>query len=453
MSHLPQAVGVPAPETRAKAHIAILEGVGVEPTPPVAGAAFDPSRPTRAVLQGSSGSIRFDDGLLSKHVLFLGSIGTGKTNAMMQLVRSLRQSATQDDVFVIFDTKGDFYDRFYADGDAVISNHPDEHAGGVVWNLFADVRLSAAEDRGDDVFEVASTVFGEHLSRSAQNYFFAAGAKDIFAAVVEAMSRGGDGHTNADLRTQLEASNEGIAGLLATYPELAGAARYLEGKGNSRDSIRAFLQQTVNAAFSGAFRMPGSFSVRDFIRRRGGRVLFIEYDIAVGSRLLPVYRVLMDMAIKEALGLGRAGAGGNVFFVMDEFALLPELQHISDGINFGRSLGLKFVVGTQNVDQVIHAYGPEMGRAILSGFGTIFAFRLMDETSRELVRQRFGTNRKQIRTEMAVRSQGLHQELITGNVIEDWFLSSLTVGNSIVSLPEGPPFFFPFSEFGEAGRP
>ncbi len=43
-------------------------------------------------------------------------------------------------------------------------------------------------------------------------------------------------------------------------------------------------------------------------------------------------------------------------------------------------LGLKFLVGTQNVNQVRNAYGGEAGASILSGFGTVFAFRLMDDS-------------------------------------------------------------------------
>ena len=93
----------------------------------------------------------------------------------------------------------------------------------------------------------------------------------------------------------------------------------------------------------------------------------------------------MDLAIKEALGLPRRGGTGSVYLILDEFALLPELSHISDGVNFGRSLGLKFIVGTQNIDQVLHAYGPEIGRTILSGFGSVFAFRPMDDASRNLI--------------------------------------------------------------------
>ena len=142
-----------------------------------------------------------------------------------------------------------------------------------------------------------------------------------------------------------------------------------------------------------------------------------------------------------------SGSRGSVFFVLDEFALLPQLSHISTGINFGRSLGLKFIAGTQNVSQVLKAYGAESGASILSGFGTVLAFRLMDDASRDLVRQRFGANRKQITTYAHVRSEGVQQVVVMGNVIEDWVLSGLALGQCIVSLPEGDPFFFAVQEY------
>jgi type IV secretory pathway TraG/TraD family ATPase VirD4 len=131
-----------------------------------------------------------------------------------------------------------------------------------------------------------------------------------------------------------------------------------------------------------------------------------------------------------------------VFFVLDEFALLPQLSHIGNGINFGRSLGLKFLAGTQNMSQVIEAYGAEGGASILAGFGTVLAFRLTDDASRDLVRRRFGVNRKQITTNAHVRSEGVQQLVVTGNVIEDWVLSDLGRGECIVALPDGGPFFF-----------
>lgn len=439
-----------APEDQAWAKVSLLEGMTVQAPPRDVGPPNN-GQAMRAMVPGTSANIWFDDAYLGRHVLFLGGIGTGKSNAMYQLLEWIRKRSTgNDDVFVIFDTKGDFLGRFYQPGDAVISSTPDQDEGGVRWNLFSDLGSDQSE-RGEQVHEIAATVFSGALDQASDNIFFAMGARDIFAAVTEAMSREGKQYSNADLRSRLELPAEELMELLSHNADLAGTARYLEGD-RSPEDILAFLQQTLNRSFSGVFRLPGDFSVREFIRRKAGRALFIEYDIASGSRLLPVYRVLIDMAIKEALGLGRRGRPGSVFFVLDEFALLPELSHISNGINFGRSLGLKFIVGTQNVNQVLKAYGGEVGSSILSGFGTVFAFRLMDDASRGLVRQRFGANRKQITTRAHVRSEGVQQLVVTGNVIEDWVLSDLAPGQCIVSLPDGAPFFFGVQEYRPAQR-
>lgn len=428
-----------------RAWIEVLEGQTVNVAPRVVGAEFDPHKPIRAALAGTDSAIRFDDQLLSKHVLFLGSIGSGKTNGMQHLFASLRTNAQPDDVFVVFDTKGDFLEGFYQDGDRVITNQPEPREGRVIWNIFRDLYGAGAE-RVDEGFEIATTIFGEELGSAGDNFFFAAAARDVFAAVLETMARGDPAHqSNRELRQQLEASQAELWNLVRAHDDLAGVRHYLAGEGNTAKSVLAFLQQAVRSAFSGVFRESGDFSVRDFVRAKGGTALFVEYDIARGAVLLPVYRVLLDLAIKEALG--RSRAGGSVFFLMDEFALLPSLGHLSDGVNFGRSLGLKFIVGSQNVAQVYASYGHEIGTSILSGLGTVFAFRLMDAASRDFVRQRFGANRKHVTTEFAVRFRGLQELVLDGNVIEDWDLSTLTVGSTIASLPEGDPFYFKFREW------
>jgi hypothetical protein len=394
------------------------------------------------------------DKLVETNILFLGGIGSGKTNAMKHLVRQFRDKNGPDDVFVFFDAKGDFLKHFYRAGDATISSTPAADRGGVVWNIFRDLAHDPRQ-RVEEGFEIASTIFSDELESAAQNMFFAAAARDVFAGVLELMAAGqppGAGWSNKELREKLEGSAEELLELFEGSASLAGTARYLEG-GPYVESILAFLQLTLRKAFSGIFRERGDFSIRDFIRRRGGRALFIEYDISVGSSLLPVYRVLMDMALKEALGFGRqrlrtaAEVPDNFYFVLDEFALLPRLSHIGDGINFGRELGLRFLVATQNVSQVFHGYPGGAGESILSGFGTLLAFRLADEASRTLVRQRYGTNRKQISTYAPVRHEGVRQTLVTGNVIEDWHMSGLERGQCIALLPQESPFLLKFNEF------
>ena len=132
---------------------------------------------------------------------------------------------------------------------------------------------------------------------------------------------------------------------------------------------------------------------------------------------------------------------------MDEFALVPGLSHVEAGVNFGRSLGLKFILGIQNVGQVLHAYEEARGGSILSGFATLFAFRLFDQLSRNFVAERYGANRKLVRFDSALRSRGVTEHIADGKVIEDWDMSALHQGQSIACLPVGPPFRFQFRQY------
>ncbi len=166
--------------------------------------------------------------------------------------------------------------------------------------------------------------------------------------------------------------------------------------------------------------------------------------------LTPIYRLLLDMALKEALG--RKKSEGNVWFIIDEFRLIPNLQHIDDGVNFGRSLGAKFVIGVQNIEQVFHAYGESLARSILSGFSTTIAFKVNDITTRQFIQQLFGKNRKKEIYMSSVAARGIVEQVRESNVVEDWDITNLPLGRAIIGLPEQEPFYFQFEKFALTTR-
>ena len=205
------------------------------------------------------------------------------------------------------------------------------------------------------------------------------------------------------------------------------------------------LQQLIREIFVGNFRKAGDLSLRKAIRKKGGRIIFIEYDLGIGGMLTPIYRLMLDMAIKEALC--RKKSEGNVWFIIDEFRLIPHLQHIDDGVNFGRSLGAKFIIGVQNVEQVFHAYEEALARSVLSGFLTTIAFRVNDTTTRNYIQQLFGKNRKKDVYMATVQSRGVIEQVRDANVVEDWDIANLPVGRAIVGLPGLEPFYFQFKKY------
>lgn len=404
---------------------------------------------------GQKAYLPFDEELLSRHLMFLGGIGTGKTNAISQLIQQLQQNLTTNDVMIVFDSKGDFYQEFYRPGiDVVISNdNKAVGSNGMVnyWNVFAEVERD--DHMEENIVEIAKTLFHEKLEKT-QQVFFPNAAKDLFSAVLFHCCRDqqNQGFNNRDLRQYFDgASVADLQNLLSLHPDLMAMRSYIDGEDSPQSlGVLSELQQMVREIFIGNFRKEGNLSIRQLVRQKGGRIIFIEYDLGIGGMLTPIYRLMFDMAIKEALS--RSKSEGNVYFIADEFKLLPNLQHVDDAVNFGRSLGVKFLIGIQNVEQIYEAYGSanggsERAKSLLSGFSTSICFRVNDAESRKFIQNLYGKNRKKETYMPAVASRGLVEQVRDGYVLEDWDMTTLPIGQAVIGLPGYEPFLFAFDRF------
>lgn len=382
--------------------------------------------------------------LLSQHLMLIGGIGSGKTNTFNQLLQNIIPQLTAKDVMIIFDTKGDFYNEFYKPGDIVISNDSTARgsSGTDYWNIINE--LEDNRHLMENVIEVANALFAEKMKNTGDS-FFPNAAKDIVTAVL---------YHFAVNKNKIKANNESLSGcfkkstqewysaLLNSYPQFSAMNSYIPADAPGQAlGVLAEIQQTVRQIFVGNFAKAGTLSIRDLVRKKGGKKIFIEYDIGVGGMLTPIYSLLFDLAIKEALC--RAKSDGNVFFVVDEFKLLPNLQHIDDAVNFGRSLGIKFMIGIQNTDQIIEAYDENMAMNIFSGFLNQFAFKVNDHSTRNYIKERAGQNRKCT----VLKTTTVQESIETANVVEDWDVARLELGEAIVMLNNSPPFKFKFKEF------
>lgn len=394
---------------------------------------------------GKSANFPLSDDLLSKHLLFIGGIGMGKTNGIFQILSQLREHMTSDDVMVIFDTKGDFYETFYRQGDIVISN--DEKATGSqgkdYWNIFEEI--NAGVNTEEEIVEIARALFYERSSKSSQP-FFPNAARDLFSGVMLHFHRMGGEKNNAVLRNFLDQTPSAeMRAILQQHQDLKAMTSYIaDDRSPQTQGVISELQQHLREIFIGNFRKEGSLSIRQAIRAKQGRLVFVEYDLGIGGMLTPIYQLMLDMAIKEALS--RKKSDGNVWFIIDEFRLIPNLQHIDDGINFGRSMGAKFIIGVQNIEQVFHAYGEAQAHSILSGLLTTVAFRVNDAATRKFIQELLGKNRKKEVFMSSVSSRGIVEQIREANVVEDWEIANMRVGEAIINTPGYEPFMFHFDK-------
>jgi len=383
--------------------------------------------------------------------LYLGSIGTGKSNAIFQITEQVQESLTEDDILIIFDTKGDFLEKFQKPNSVIISNDMTACSGSKTdyWNIFNE--LTDDENLEENITEIATTLFYHQLTDNNQK-FFPNAARDIFSAILYLLKTESyiEHLDNAYLRTWFDLNGiEEIKANLFSSEKTKAFMSYLGGADNDQSNqaigVLSELQQLIRSIFIGNFKKSGELSIKSLIKQSQAKTIFIEYDLAVGNMLTPIYRLLLDLAIKEALS--RKKNKGNVWFIIDEFKLIPHLQHIDDAINFGRSLGVKLILGCQNVEQLYQVYGEHKARSILSGLSTNIVFRLNDGASREYVQDTFGSNRKMEIFESNISSRGLSENIISAHVVEDWDITNLQLGEAIIGMPNLEPFIFKFDKY------
>lgn len=424
---------------------------------------YQPSGDTpRYFFRDSSTSqiMAIDETSVFKNILLLGGAGSGKTNVMNQIVAQARRwnsRSREDSVFLIFDTKGDFisHQGFFQPGDYVLANHRDYRDRSVIWNIFPEILADGnnPQDIENNAREIAGVYFRDRGSKMQP--FFANAARDIFAAtLIYFIRRSRDNpsvwrsNLNNEYLTRflLHYDARELMSFFSMYPDLRGLSSYVgDGTSNQALGVLGELRSMLYECFQGRFAAkagPGQrdFSIRQAVRDKGGHAIFILYDLSIGETLSPVYRLLIDLALKEALG---GQPNGRVHLFLDELKLLPRLQHLEDALNFGRSKRVSIAAGLQSVSQITAAYEEAVGKDILAGFGSVFAFRLNDAASRTYISDLYGKNLTAYRYQNAGNQQ-LDRER-DGHTVEDWDLLALRPGHAVVGLAsqnEPFPFFF-----------
>ena len=392
--------------------------------------------------------------IMSKHILMSGGTGSGKTNAFYHILGQLRNKITNDDVIIVFDTKGDYHKHFGRVGDIVLGNSTVYKNKSVKWNVYREILSDGwdIEDIENNVHEIAWSVFRNAIDKS-KDPFFPNAARDLFAGILLCMMETGANNieyrkknfNNAALKQSLDrATVMDVKALLEAHPRYASVASYIgDGKNGQALGVYAEMLGNVRKILTGVFADTGSFSIRNFVREKKAKVFFVEYDLAMGDMLSAMYSLLIDLALKEVLG--RTSHVGSVYLFCDEFRLLPYLQHIDDGVNFGRSLGLKIIAGIQSVNQLTELYGEAKGKNILAGFSSVFAFRANDPDTRRYITDLYGENI--ILEQRKTLGNGIMEEEKRAHVVEDWDIRNLNLGEAIIGLPFCEPFQFQFDLF------
>lgn len=394
--------------------------------------------------------------IMSTHILEIGGIGAGKTNVYNGFFDQLKRNMTASDVALIFDTKGDAIRRCGRAGDIVIGNSRMYRSVTSYWNSFKEMEAAGDEMEEQELMarEIAAFLFSDRKNESQP--FFSDAARDIFGDVAihfwrkykESPGIWRGMINNQELIKFFRQSDvKQLLGILEANPDFRGHLNYL-GDGTSKQALGVLgeLYGMISTYFIGIFAKSTQgrdISMQDLVQKKGGKRIFIEYDLRTGEVLTPVYRLLVDMALKAAMS--RTRSEGQVYVIADELKLLPKLEHLCDALNFGRSLGVRVMASIQSIEQLYDAYGETEGAVIAAGFSSMIAFRTPDAVSREFISKHFGKNYYMMHYwDGAGNWNGDVKE---GMTVEEWELMALDVGDAVVGINGYPPFLFHFDEY------
>lgn len=418
-----------------------------------------PVVPEEAIIRiaDNCGNIKLglSDEQLKKHILCIGGTGSGKTNAIFSIIKDLKANMGDNDVCLIFDTKGDYAKEFYDSnrGDYILYNSGDFSGESVIWNIYNDILADGINESVIklNINEITRALFA--WNESQVQPFFPKAARGILYAYMMSVIRPTLKYSYSS-KNDLDNSklvaffnrfgNQEYKSITEDNKDLNYINMYLGDMKNEQSlGVLAETMIMLNDLFVGRFSEQGDFSIRNFIREKGRKTLFLEYDLAIGETLSPTYSLLVDLALKEALSPNNEKKG-RVFIVLDELKLLPHLVHLDDAVNFGRDMGVRVIAGLQSIAQLYDQYGEYKSKSILAGFNTLFAFRPNDSLSRDYIKEQFG---KCLVTEYFIKGGSPTDEMREAYNVEDWEILKLPPGKAYISLDNSYIFYYYFKKY------
>lgn len=305
----------------------------------------------------SLGGVPLIKGAETEHTLIVGTTGSGKTNAMNELLFQINQ---QGGKAVIVDTNGTFVERFFDPSRDILLNPFDLRSES--WNLWSECKEIHMFDH-----------FASCLIPPQEDDFWTQGARTAFT--VAAMK----------LKQDDKPTHQKLLKILLT-DKLQNAYKYFAGTvaASLMDPSSEKLAQSIRATLTGHIKglsfvnddEEKSFSIRKWVmdeEKKG--FLFLTTPPDHRATMTPLLTAWFSLAAKALMS---EITEQKIWFFVDEMSSLQKLPELSQLLAEMRKYGGCFVLGLQNLSQLDHIYGHHDTRVICGLTGTKLIFRTTD---------------------------------------------------------------------------
>ena len=308
-------------------------------------------------------SFRIPRKLESSHILLMGDTGSGKSNAIRQILRQVEQ---RGETAIVYDPAGEFVQEFLKPerGDLVL-NPLDERCP--EWSVASELTGKGME------YAIASAM----LPRTEfGNDFFTEAPRRVLARLL---------HQKPSVSQLLAwmSDPEEIDRRVEGTPEAA----YLDRKaGPQRGGVLASLNMIADSL---ALLPTSGWQFRtELWRSERTRWVFLTSRPSARERILPLHSVWLDLLILRMMEPCTKPAKP-VWFVLDELASLNKLPQLHTAVTENRKYGNPVVLGFQGRSQLEKRYGQD-AEAMLSQPATKIFFKTSEPRAAKWISETLG---------------------------------------------------------------
>lgn len=317
--------------------------------------------------------IKFPPNAVEAQTVICGTVGTGKSNCIKELLETVRQAGGRA---IIYDKMGGFVRDFYDEKTDVIVNPFDARSR--IWSPFYEA------ERAEFFTQIAEVMVP--TPPGASDPFWSQAARIVFDYAAQQIWQTGEFSNKALREAILTIPGEQLAELISSTP---GRHFLNEDIAKTAGSIRANLISELR--FLEFLRDDGDpFSIREWIKREQGGFVFLTGDAEHSAATRNIVSTIFEIAANALMTMPESN-DPRVWFIMDEVPTLNRMPFLPKSLAEIRQFGGAFVVGYQVYSQLEDIYGDKGAQSIAGNLNNRVVFNTPDHRTADLFSQSLGS--------------------------------------------------------------
>jgi len=313
--------------------------------------------------------------------LMHGTIGVGKSTLIRWLLDYIRK---RGDRAIIYDSGCTFTETHYNPATDFILNAHDERCAN--WHLWGEC-VDAVDY--DNMSASLIPVEGE------SDPFWVSSSRTIFADLAIRMSVDPDRSIEKFLRTLLSLDMKSLRGYLANTPSANLVEEKIEKTAISIRSVVTNYAKSLRYLQGLDNGVKPPFTIREWMTKEehDNSWLFISTQARHRKSVRPLISLWVSLATMMLQSMGE-NSDRRVWFIIDETPSLQRIPELAETLAEARKFGGCFVLGMQNMAQLVHVYGRELAKSIFDLMNTRMYGRSPSAEMAKVVEEELGNQRK-----------------------------------------------------------